>query len=257
MPLLDGKTAVVTGGASGIGRGISQRLAEEGADVVVADVREEPRLDGSPTHEWIEEETDASAAYCYCDVTEVDDIVDAIETAEEFGEFDTMVNNAGVTGPMGPFYESSFDAYHDALDVLLHGVYRGSKLAATKMLDEGTEGSIVNLSSAAGIEGYGGLAPYSAAKGGVRLLTYAMADDLGPDIRVNAVHPGLTETAMASEDAGMVGTEIEDEILADTPLSRLADPREIADAVVYLASDMASYVTGTSILVDGGLTNTA
>lgn len=255
--LVDEQTVVVTGGSSGIGRGTAKRFAEEGADVVVADVRYEPRLEGTPTDEWIEAETDSHAQYVECDVTQIDDIRDAVEAADEFGGIDTMVNNAGITGPMGPFHEATVEEYREAMSVVLDGVFRGSKVAAAKMKDEEAEGSIVNMSSVTAVEAYGGIVPYSGAKGGVQSLTHGMAADLGPQIRVNAVHPGLTETAMASEDAQMVGTEVEDDILADTPLARLAQPNEIADAVVFLASDMASYVNGASLVVDGGLTNTA
>lgn len=159
--LLEDRTAVITGAASGIGRAIARRYAEEGADVVVADIREEPRLGGSPTHERIQAETDADAVYCECDVREIDDLRAAVEAADEFGGVDTMVNNAGVTGPMGPFHEASVEAYERARATLLDGVFYGSKVAATKMLGDGTEGAIVNVSSALSVEGYGNQVPYS------------------------------------------------------------------------------------------------
>jgi NAD(P)-dependent dehydrogenase (short-subunit alcohol dehydrogenase family) len=254
--LLEDRTVVVTGAASGIGRAIARRYAEEGADVVVADIREEPRLGGSPTHERIQAETDADAVYCECDVREIDDLRAAVEAADEFGGVDTMVNNAGVTGPMGPFHEASVEAYERARATLLDGVFYGSKVAATKMLADETEGTIINVSSALSVEGYGNQVPYSGMKGGVRLFTYSMAADLGPEIRVNAVLPGLTETAMPADDAGMIGTPAEEQFWQNTPLDRTARPEEIADGAVFLASDMASFVSGESLLVDGGLTNT-
>lgn len=251
--LLTEKTAVVTGAASGIGRAIARRFAEEGADVVVADLRRDPRLGGEPTDELIDRETDARAAFHETDVTEPESVTEAVAVADQFGGIDVMVNNAGVPGPMGGTAASDYEAYRRVRAVNLDGVFYGSKVAAAAM----DEGVIVNVSSAAGIEGYPGLVPYTATKGGVRTLTYALAGDLGPAIRVNAVHPGLTETAMASEDAEMVGTEVEAALNEQTPLARTADPAEIADSAVFLASDMASYVTGASLLVDGGLTNTA
>lgn len=250
--LLDGRTAAVTGAASGIGRAIAVRFAQEGADVVVADVRREPRGDGRPTVEVIESDTDAEARFQQTDVTDPEQLTAAAAAADAFGGLDVMVNNAGVPGPMGGVAESSLEAYRQLRAVNLDGVFYGSKVAAAAM-DEGT---IVNVSSAAGIEGYGDIVPYSAAKGGVRLLTYALAADLGPSIRVNAVHPGLTDTAMSRQDAGMVGSSVEEAFNEETPLGRTAEPREIADAVVFLASDLASYVSGASLLVDGGLTNT-
>ncbi|MEZ3117087.1 SDR family NAD(P)-dependent oxidoreductase [Halobaculum sp. MBLA0147] len=254
--LLADRTAVVTGAASGIGRAVARRFAEEGADVVVADVRTEPRLDGRPTHELIAAETDRRATHVDCDVTDLDDVRRAVEAADEFGGVDTLVNNAGVAGPMGPFHEADPEAYRAVRSVVLDGTFYASKVAASKMAADDTSGAIVNVTSAAGMEGYGGVTPYSAAKGGVRLLTYGMAADLGPDVRVNAVHPGLTETAMSIEDSGMIGSPVEEEFVADTPLDRVGRPEDVADAVVFLASDMARYVTGASLLVDGGFTNT-
>lgn len=254
--LLDGQTAVVTGGASGIGRATAMRFAEEGADVVIADIRVDPRGGGVPTHEWIETETESRSIHRDCDVSDIDDLRTAITAADQFGGIDTMVNNAGITGPMGPFHEASVEEYRELMSVNLDGLFYGSKVAAAKMLDDGTKGAIVNMSSAAGLEGYGGVAPYSAAKGGVRLLTYAMASDLGPQIRVNAVHPGLIETPMTRKDSKMVGTEAEEEFRQNTPLDRLGQPENIADAVVFLASDLSSYVSGSSLAVDGGLSNT-
>ncbi|MFB6177483.1 MAG: SDR family NAD(P)-dependent oxidoreductase, partial [Halobaculum sp.] len=191
--LLDGQTAVVTGGASGIGRATAKRFAEEGADVVIADVRHDPRLEDRPTHRWIESETGSRSEYVECDVTEIDDLRDAVEAADDFGGIDTMVNNAGITGPMEPFQEASPEEYREAMSVILDGVFFGSKVAAAKMLEDGTDGSIVNMSSATAMEAWGGIVPYSGAKGGVQSLTHGMAADLGPQIRVNAVHPGLTE----------------------------------------------------------------
>ena len=257
LALLEDRTAVITGAASGIGRAIARRYAEEGADVVVADVREAPRRVETPTVELIREETDADAVYCECDVRKIDDLRAAVEAADEFGGIDTMVNNAGVTGPIKPFHEASVEAYEEARAVLLDGVFYGSKVAATKMLADETNGVILNVGSAASVEGHGGHVPYSAAKGGVRLLTYGMAADLGPDIRVNAVLPGLVETAMTRDDAEMVGTEVEAEFERITPLGRVGQPEEIARVAAFLSSDAASYVSGESLLVDGGLTNTS
>ncbi len=254
--LLEDETAVVTGAASGIGRAIARQFAEEGADVVVADTREEPRLGGTPTHESICAETDADALYCECDVREIDDLRAAVETADEFGGVDTMVNNAGITGPQGPFQEASVEAYKAVRSTVLDGAFYGSKVAASKMIADGTSGVILNVASTAGVEAYGGLVPYSAVKGGVRMLTYGMAADLGPEIRVNALLPGLVETAMPKDDAGMIGTSVEDQFREQTPLGRVGQPEDVADGAVFLASGMASYVSGESLLVDGGMTNT-
>ncbi len=254
--LLEGRTAVVTGAASGIGRAIARRYAEEGADVVVADIRKEPRLGGPPTHERIQAETDADAVYCECDVREIDDLRAAVEAADEFGGVDTMVNNAGVTGPIGPSHEASVEEYEAVRATVLDGTFYGSKVAASKMIADETDGVILNIASSAGVEAFGGLTPYSAVKGGVRLLTYGMAADLGPEIRVNAVLPGLIETAISKKDTGMIGSPVEEKLRESTPLGRIGCPNDVADAAVFLTSGMSGYISGESLLVDGGLTNT-
>ncbi|WP_458207826.1 SDR family oxidoreductase [Haladaptatus sp. NG-SE-30] len=257
--LLDDKTTVVTGGASGIGRAIARRFAEEGADIVVADIREEPREGGTPTHTLVEEETDASAVFAECDVSDPADVSAVVDTAvEEFGSLDVMVNNAGIVGPEGPITEIDPEEYQQLLDINLNGAFFGSRAAAIRMRETGGGGSIVNVSSVAGIRGYGNLSPYCTSKGGVRLLTYSLASELGPDgIRVNVIHPGVIETAMTTDDVPMVGTETGEQMKETIPLRRFGTPDDVAKTALYLASDLASYVTGESIIVDGGSVNTS
>ena len=261
--LLDGQTAVITGAASGNGRGIARRFAEEGADVVVADIQEEDRLGGQPTHELLEAETDVRAKYVECDVTDSESLENAVGATEEFGGIDVMVNNAGIIGPQKPLTEVGYDEYRQLMEINLDGVYFGTQAAAAAMINQEEGGSIVNMASAAGFEGYPNLTPYSTAKGGVRLFSYAAAADLGQhDIRVNSIHPGQIETAMTAEDMapddseGSERTEQGDQASPSIPLGRPGSPEEVGDVVVFLASDLASYVTGESILIDGGLTNT-
>jgi NAD(P)-dependent dehydrogenase (short-subunit alcohol dehydrogenase family) len=256
--LLGGKTAVITGASSGIGRAIAQRFAEEGASVVVADVREAPRQGGTPTHEWIERETDQSAVYVDCDVTDPASFDPVVAAADELGGVDVMVNNAGIVGPQAPLVDVEPDAYRELMRVNVDGVYFGSQAAARAMLDHGRGGSIVNLSSVAGIVGYGGITPYSGAKGAVRLFSYALAAELGPEnVRVNVVHPGVIETAMTTEDSPIVGTEEGEQLKPTLPLRRFGQPEDVANVVTFLASDLAAYVTAESVLVDGGMVNTA
>ncbi len=256
--LLDGKNAVVTGAASGIGRAIATRFAEEGANVVVADVREEPRQGGVPTHERIQSKTDADAVYVECDVTEAADLEAAVETADEFGGIDVMVNNAGIFGPMGSITEIDFEDYRELMAINLDSVFMGSKIAATKLVDQDDGGAIVNVSSLAGLQGYGEIAPYCTAKAGVRNLTYSLADDLGPHgIRVNTIHPGEVETALTTQDFPVVGTEQGEALKQTIPLRKLGQPEDVANAAVFLASDMAGHVTAESLLVDGGARNTS
>lgn len=253
--MLSDSTAVVTGAASGNGRAIARRFAAEGADVVVADVREAPRQSGIPTHEVIPSETDAGATYVECDVTERADLVAAVEAAEPFGGVDVMVNNAGVFRSED-FLTVDEEQFRQLMAVNVEGTFFGSQVAARRMTDDGG-GTIINLSSVAGLSGTGDYVSYCTSKGAIRLMTYALADALGPDgIRVNAIHPGVIETAMTTEDVPIVGTEMGDAYQEAIPSRRFGDPQDVADAALYLASDLSGYVNGESLVVDGGLTNT-
>jgi len=253
-PLLSGKTAVVTGGSSGNGRSIAQTFAAEGASIIVADIQAEPREGGKPTHELVASDHGVDATYVECDVTNLDQLEAAVDAADEFGGVDVMVNNAGI------FREETFsevepDAYDQMMDINVKGVFFGAQYAARKMSTNGG-GSIINMSSNAGLEGSAGFVTYCTSKGAVRLMTYALADELGPEgIRVNAIHPGAIETAMLKEDVAIVGTEAEEGYRQTIPLRRLGQPEDVANAALYLASDLASYVNGESLYVDGGMTN--
>lgn len=158
MPeLLTGQTAVVTGASSGNGRAIAKRFAENGADVVVADIIREPREGGDPTDDLVEAETDASATFVECDVSNVDDIAAAVDAAEAFGGVDTMVNNAGIMGQESLF-DTTEEDYQRLMDINVKGVFFGSQIAAERMVESGTEGSIINLSSVGGLRGSSPLA---------------------------------------------------------------------------------------------------
>jgi len=258
VALLEGRTAVVTGASSGIGRGIARKMAEYGADVVVADVREEPKGGGQPTNELIAAESNADSSFVECDVTERSDLKDAVDEAEAFGGVDVMVNNAGIVGPKKGLAELDWAEYRELMDINLDGVVQGTRAAALRMLGNDDEGVIINMSSTAGIEGYEGISPYSAAKGGVRSFTFSIAAELGSEgIRANAIHPGVIETSMTTEEMPLVGTEQGEAILQTIPLGRFGQPEDVANTAVFLASDLASYITGESILVDGGQLNTA
>lgn len=254
-PLLDDKTAVITGASSGNGRNIARTFAEEGADIVVADIRDEPREGGTPTHELVPEETDASASYVECDVTNRDDLIDAMDEAEEFGGVDVMVNNAGIFRSED-FLDVSEDEFDQLFEINVKGTFFGSQIAGERMTENGG-GSIINLSSAAGLEGAGDFVTYCTSKGAVRLLTYSVADALGPaGVRTNAIHPGIIETSMTTEDVPIIGTDEGDQYMQMIPSRRWGEPDDVADAALFLASDLADYVNGESLVVDGGLTNT-
>ncbi|SEP28298.1 NAD(P)-dependent dehydrogenase, short-chain alcohol dehydrogenase family [Halogranum amylolyticum] len=246
---LSGTAALVTGASSGNGRAIALRFAEEGASVTVADVREDPRLGGEPTHELIEE-AGGDAQYVETDVTDVDALRAAVQaTVDEYGSLDVMVNNAGVERQL-PIEEATEEDFAWLMDINLKGVYFGCQAAIEQMLDQAAGGAIVNMSSIAGIRGLANSSLYCTSKGGVTNLTRELAVEHGEnDIRVNALNPGFIETAMTMEDGETAGG-----ILDQTPLGRAGQPDEVADAALFLASDESSFVTGHNLVMDGGFT---
>jgi NAD(P)-dependent dehydrogenase (short-subunit alcohol dehydrogenase family) len=246
---LQGKTALVTGGSSGNGRAIALRFAAEGANVTVADVREDPRMGGEPTHELIQSEGGA-AQFVHCDVSSVDDLHAAVEaTVDAFGSLDVMVNNAGVERQK-PLEDVTEEDYAWLMDINLKGVFFGSQAAIEVMREQGEGGSIVNMSSIGGIRGLENSSLYCTSKGGVTNLTRELAVEHGEHgIRVNALNPGFIETAMTMEDG-----DTADGILEQTPLGRAGQPDEVADAALFLASDESSFVTGHNLVMDGGFT---
>ena len=246
---LSGTAALVTGASSGNGRAIALRFAEEGASVTVADVREDPRLGGEPTHELIAA-AGGDAQYVETDVTDVDALRAAVQvTVDEYGSLDVMVNNAGVERQL-PIEEATEEDFAWLMDINLKGVYFGCQAAIEQMLDQADGGSIVNMSSIAGIRGLANSSLYCTSKGGVTNLTRELAVEHGEnDIRVNALNPGFIETAMTMEDG-----ETASGILDQTPLGRAGQPDEVADAALFLASDESSFVTGHNLVMDGGFT---
>ncbi|WP_256289442.1 glucose 1-dehydrogenase [Halobellus inordinatus] len=255
MTLLDGKTAVVTGGSSGIGRGIARGFAEHGAGaVVVADVREDPKESGPPTHELLADETDAAATFVECDVTNTDDLEAAADAAAEFGGLDIWVNNAGIWHAED-FLDVTEAEYQQLMDINTKGAYFGSQVAAARLRDRGS-GSIINISSIAGLFGNGNWPTYATSKGGLTLLTYSLAHELGEHgIRVNAIHPGAIQTMIGGEQTDPEAAAGAEQFTQMVPLGRYGQPEDVAGAAVFLASDLAGYVTGESLVVDGGWTS--
>ena len=256
MSLLENKTAVVTGGSSGIGRGICEGFAEHGAKaVLVADVREEPKEGGMSTHDLLQDEYNVESAFVECDVKNADDLVAAADAAEAAGGREIWVNNAGIWHAED-FLEVTEDDYQHMLDINLKGAYFGSQVAAERMVANGG-GNIVNISSIAGLFGNANWPTYAASKGGLTMLTYSLAHRFGGDgIRVNAIHPGGIETMIGGEAQDPeVAAEQAQQFSQMVPLGRYGQPEEIAGAATFLASDLASYVTGESLVVDGGWTS--
>jgi len=255
MDLLSDRTAVVTGASSGIGRSIALTFAEHGADIVVADIRESPREGGEPTHERIVAETDANAVYAECDVSDLGDVRAAVDAAGEFGGVDVMVNNAGI-GDFGDFLDVDEEAFDRSMAVNQKGVFFGCQAAIPPMIENGG-GSVINMSSLAGLRGGSGSSIYSMAKGAVTLLTYTLASEYGPDgIRTNAIHPGSIETQLTIQsDISLDEADAREQLREQIGLRRIGTPQDVANATLFLASDLGSYVNGASLVVDGGMAN--
>ncbi|MFI2645113.1 glucose 1-dehydrogenase [Streptomyces sp. NPDC018610] len=240
---LTGRTVVITGGARGLGAETARQAIEAGANVLITDVLVD---EGEATAARL----GANARFLRHDVTSEEDWRHVADTAlAEFGGLHGLVNNAGIS--TGQLLEAeSVEHFRKVLDVNLTGVFIGMRTVIPAMRDNGG-GSIVNVSSAAGLMGLALTAGYGASKWGVRGLTKIGAVELGTArIRVNSVHPGMTYTPMTAS----VGIERGEGKYPNTPMGRVGEPHEIASAVVYLLSDAASYVTGAELAVDGGWT---
>lgn len=253
MQRLNDRVALVTGASSGIGNAIAAAFAREGADVVVADVRREPKLDDErPVFEKLDE-AGADSLFVETDVTDEAAVEDAIEAAvDEFGGLDILVNNAGIYYQYEA-HETPTEDYDAITDVNLRGTFLCSK-AAIPVLKDSDNAKIINLSSIFGLVGGASSAAYCASKGGVSNLTRQLSLDYADDeINVNAIAPGIIRTAQNVE-----WRENNPEIVADweakTPWPRFGEPEDVADVAVFLASDESDFVTGHVLSVDGGWT---
>jgi NAD(P)-dependent dehydrogenase (short-subunit alcohol dehydrogenase family) len=252
---LDGKVAVITGGASGIGLGAVELFVAEGAAVVAADIQDEKGA-------MLEKRFPGKVAYVHCDVTVEAEIEAALKRAKsEFGGLDVLFNNAGISDRMSSIAEITAEGWSWIFDILVRGPALGMKHAVPLMLERGG-GSIINTASIAGLQaGFGPIA-YSSAKASVIHMSRVAAAQLSPQkIRVNAICPGLIATSIFGASLGLP-REVADQMAARVaenaakvqPVPKAGMPEDIAQAALYLASDAAAFVSGTHIVVDGGIT---
>ena len=246
---LQGKTAMVTGGASGFGRGIAETFGREGANVVILDLNQAGAQE-------VASSISNHALAIEGDVTKKSDIERAVaQTVEQFGRLDIVVNNAGWTHVNQPMLEVDEDEFDRVFNINVKSIYLMTHAVVPLMRSQGG-GVMINIGSTAGIRPRPGLTWYNGSKGAVNLMSRSMAVELAPDrIRVNAVAPVMGESAMLERFMGLPDTpENRAKFVAGIPLGRMSKPSDVANACLYLASDEAEFITGGVLEVDGGRT---
>jgi 3alpha(or 20beta)-hydroxysteroid dehydrogenase len=245
MGRVDGKVAIVTGGARGMGEAFVRKLVAEGAKVVCADVLDEEGRALART-------LGKSSLFVHLDVTSEADWQNAIKGTEAaFGPVSVLINNAGIA-ITGPIEDTSESTFRGVIDVNVVGIFLGIKVTLPSMRRAGG-GSIINMSSQCGLRGVANTISYTASKFAACGMSKSMAMELAPDaIRVNSIHPGPTRTPMIMNNAG--SAELIKAVAEQVPLKRIGEPEEIANMVLLLASDEMKYATGAEFVVDGGLT---
>ncbi|KGJ13135.1 SDR family oxidoreductase [Paracoccus sanguinis] len=246
---LQGKTALVTGAASGFGRGIAETFAREGARVAIVDLNAEGAREVAAA-------IGGAAIALTCDVSKAEDVNRAVEdTRAAFGGLDIVVNNAGWTNPNRPLMETDEATFRKIYDINVLSIFHMVKAMVPHWRAEGG-GVMINIGSTAGIRPRPGLTWYNSSKGAVNLMSRSLAAELAPDnIRVNCIAPVMGATALLEQFMGVPDTpENRAKFVATIPLGRMSTPRDIANAALYLASDEADFITGVVLEVDGGRT---
>jgi NAD(P)-dependent dehydrogenase (short-subunit alcohol dehydrogenase family) len=256
MARLDGKVAIITGAADGIGEASARLFVQEGARVLIADIDDEKGR-------TVARELGRNALYLHSDVTREADIKAAIDLAvRDFGRIDCMYNNAGGAGMFAPIQDIPVDAFDQTIALLLRAAFIGIKYAAPIMKAQGS-GSIINMASVAGLRTGDSDHSYAAAKAGIIQLTRTAAMELGEsNIRVNCISPGFVITGAFQKAAGMTREayarripRVKEHFATFQPIRRACLPEDIAMAALWLASDDSSFVNGANLVVDGGLSN--
>ncbi|MCP5396433.1 MAG: glucose 1-dehydrogenase [Sphingomonadaceae bacterium] len=253
---LNGKVALVTGGARGLGLAFCTALAEAGAQVVMADVLE---AEGRAATDALTAQGHA-VTFQGLDVSSESDWADAVDAIKaRYGQLDVLLNNAGVGGA-GTFLSTTLEDWNRTIAINLTGVFLGCRTCVPLMAESGG-GSVINISSIFGQVSDWLVCAYSASKGGVRSLTKSVAlmcGEMQNNVRVNSVHPGFVHTPMVEQGVAETPKEIGDPYMARTvgqvPLGRIGNPDDLAGAIVFLASDASRYMTGSEVTVDGGFT---
>ena len=246
---LENKVALISGGARGMGAAEAILFAGEGAKVVIGDVLED---EGRQTEAQINE-SGGECLFLRLDVTSESNWQDAVAaTVSRFGKLDILVNNAGIF-PLGTVEDTSEDLWDRVMAINAKGVFMGTKHASPEMRKTGG-GAIINISSIAGLIGSRGAAAYGASKGAVRIFTKSTAIQYAADgIRANSVHPGIIETPMSIPTI-LTTEEQRDTQINRTPLGRIGTADDVASGILFLASDESSFMTGSELVIDGGLT---
>jgi 3alpha(or 20beta)-hydroxysteroid dehydrogenase len=239
---LDGKVALVTGAAGGIGAAMARRFTAEGARVLITDADETGAAELATELQASARGHDVTSEAAWEEI--------AAWATETHGQVDVLVNNAGVF-LAAPLQDTTLEAFRRLQDVNQVGVFLGMRTIAPSMTERGS-GSIINVSSVAGLMGSPYLTAYAASKWAVRGMTKCVAKELAPmGVRVNSIHPGQIDTAMNARQRERT-PELIDKLIAGIPMRRLGDPQEVAEAAVFLAADESRYVTGSEVVVDGG-----